>query len=532
MNIRSIMLSLLMLGVLNTQTTNTAYITEIINNTDLEFFIQYNTPDHSLKILDTIALSSIHKNKQLLAKKLSSPTNTTIVLPRRSLTKFNAMHIPNAQDDPHGYRHHGLNVGPQLSHSKMIPFALIRQKNNWIELTHKTRYFSNSEFSRISSDTRFSEITSPLILEIKQLSDHVFLPTETGDISLLKKEIEVTIKNINHQNNKNQNIDRIPKNAIQISDEYYVTELPENMYTVSDRNVLNNHGQIAGFIQQNKKTFLSPIARPRLVNIAKDNDNCNAIIWDAYKGIYNCPLKGNNRSFALNDHNFVAISNNHNNHAETIIWDVTTNELKNLGINPSPYNEPKMINNKNILLMSDGSVWDFICNMKPNIPNTYNGFPAISISDANQLCPWLGLGMHYLDFNKKGTALAANYSIPAQLYLQFPSKTLLAITFEHELNINPNRLKTSLPAMNARINDNDTVVAILKINNKSEYAIGMQTKDSSQIIIHLKDIPILNKYTCFEIVGFNNKQQILIQATNEQLHSSRLFLFTPSNNNH
>ena len=96
-------------------------------------------------------------------------------------------------------------------------------------------------------------------------------------------------------------------------------------------------------------------------------------------------------------------------------------------------------------------------------------------------------------------------------------------------------LRTGLPIVNARLNDNDKIIVMVKVNGKQ--AIGSWgKKEGATVSGCLQDNPHFKGYTNFAITGFNNSGQILLRADvnnpNELEYipvKPRMFLLIPKN---
>lgn len=287
------------------------------------------------------------------------------------------------------------------------------------------------------------------------------------------------------------------------NDSYTIIELPENFLACDDGCVLNNNGQVAGYTFIKNGPPLKPNLAYRGTQFQKGeekNYNKIAAVWDTTKGLISSGLK-NSRAVSLNNLGFVAITRDiFDMPSPNVLWDMATNDL---------------VLNHDFKKQTTGS-------------NAIKLF----ISGQHSVS---GLYRFRLDSNEKGSDLliSNNSDVNSELFLHYAGKDRL-ILFPHEFFINTARARTGLPIINARLNNNDEVIALLK--NGNDYIIGKWQKDGRITISEpLRKKPELKLYSSFEILGFNNKGQILIRADITDMqqieykpNKPQLFLFCPS----
>lgn len=287
------------------------------------------------------------------------------------------------------------------------------------------------------------------------------------------------------------------------NDNYSIIELPENFLACDDGYVLNNNGQVAGYTLIKNGLPLKPNPAYRGTQFQKSeekNHNKIAAVWDITKGIISSGLK-NSRAVSLNNLGFVAIARDiFDTTNPNILWDMVTNDL--------------------------------VLNHDFNKQKTGSHAIKLFISGQHSVS---GLYRFRLDSNEKGADLliSNNSDFNPELFFHYAGKDRL-ILFPHEFFINTTRVKTGLPIINARLNDNEEVIALLK--NGNDYIIGKWQKDGRITVsesLHKKSE--LKQYSSFAILGFNNKGQILIRADITDMqqieykpNKPQLFLLSPS----
>ena len=114
-------------------------------------------------------------------------------------------------------------------------------------------------------------------------------------------------------------------------DEYVIIALPENFLSCDNGHSLNNLGQVAGFIRDNKVQSLKINPRQRwgspLQMPSEKAHGCQAAIWSLSNGLIKSALK-NSRAVALNDYGFVAVSRAGDLPNPDVLWDVNTNDFE------------------------------------------------------------------------------------------------------------------------------------------------------------------------------------------------------------
>jgi hypothetical protein len=282
--------------------------------------------------------------------------------------------------------------------------------------------------------------------------------------------------------------------------EYQIIALPEDFLSCDEGYSLNNLGQVAGFIHNEKnppfkRNTLQHNGSP-LQSASEKSNGCQAAVWSLVDGLITSKLK-NSRAVALNDTGFAAISRSSDLPFPDVLWDLKNNEF----VAGPKWTDKENIGNRKIKV----SIYDHM----------------------NRV----------IDVNEKGSSLTITHNPfdpqnEPEFILHHSGKYII-IPFEHGPDINTKRLRTALPIVSARLNGNDQVVAILKINDKQ--AIGNWVKkDGITISSCLQDNPHLKEYTNFSLCGFNNQGQILIRADTNSRNEleykpvkPRMFLLIP-----
>ncbi len=262
-------------------------------------------------------------------------------------------------------------------------------------------------------------------------------------------------------------------------DEYLIIALPEKFLSSDDGHSLNNLGQVTGFIrgdsgQQPPRTVLgrwsSPLKMP-----SEKSFGCRAAVWSLSGGLKISDLK-NSRGVSLNDYGFIAVSRVSDLPHPDVLWDINANEYEEQS--PSKWANEKIAKRRIKL-------------------NVYDHIHSEFYTNAN------------------GSSLSIKYNpfdpdTKPELYLVNSGKYKV-VAFESDLHVNKKRLRTALPIMSIRLNDDDGVVAIVNIGGKQ--AIGSWSPSEGATVSGcLQDNPNFKGYTDFAIAGFNNKGQILLRA--------------------
>lgn len=280
-------------------------------------------------------------------------------------------------------------------------------------------------------------------------------------------------------------------------DKYSIVKLPQDFFVDDDlayqRYVLNNHGQVVGYISTPTK---------------------HAAIWDMDKGIIS--IKSNDfesRAYTLNDYGFIAIATfEKNNKIRTALWNIYTDEIKY-----GPFGYPIAMNNFNNMIISESSsntvvVYDYEKNTIVYSPILY-----IWVDDNNKLySPRHNNNIMLIDVNKHGNALAhKNPSLFPELILCI-QETLYFLPFD------------GITDLSAYLNDNNEVVTLISLKNHgnkiAKWNVGKIT--TSEI---LQNISEFSNYHSFKIKGFNDNGQILISATSFSDNKlKQLFILSPA----
>ena len=303
-------------------------------------------------------------------------------------------------------------------------------------------------------------------------------------------------------------------------DMYSVIPLPEDFYH-GNGHILNNHGQIAGRVSQERVALAARDERkkknPGASNYSESDfdpyEGAKAAYWDPKKGITIINVEAYKSSAcSINDNGFVALSVYKDKQSimvetpRTALWDIKTN-----AINIGPLGEARNMGKTNVIWLATPRYIGQSILWNPQ-DNTLLRNPDIGT-----------LKLHFLDIfnysNSRGTKLFQNNS---DLSLFYSGKEYLLVVKEGNL---------SNVAHAAHLNDNDEVIAMTIVKNgaKDQNVITRWNKGKDATTSdYLQSYPELNDYAFFRIVGFNNKGQILLTATKDSsFYYHNLFLMTP-----
>jgi hypothetical protein len=198
---------------------------------------------------------------------------------------------------------------------------------------------------------------------------------------------------------------------------------------------------------------------------------CSPAVWSLFGGLMRCDLK-NSRAVSLNNDGLIAISRNRDLPNPDILWNPNTNELEEVDFQ---------------LLKNKGKEAEIP--LKVNVYNHMNG-----ILDTN---------------GKSSLVLQGRLSKDPELHLVTSEK--YRVVPLPNLYIKHKRTRTGFPSVNVCLNDNDKVIAMVNVDGKQ--AIATWDKSNGVIVSGcLQDNPHFKGFTNFEIVGFNNNEQILLRA--------------------
>lgn len=262
---------------------------------------------------------------------------------------------------------------------------------------------------------------------------------------------------------------------VTLNNEYILISLPEEFLSSDDGHSLNNLGQVAGSIKDAKAQPFKPNPKNQwhspLQMPSEKVHGYQAAVWSLANNLITSKLK-NSRAVALNDSGFVAISQGSDLPNPSVLWDINTDDFES-------WTAKDNIGKRKIKV----SIYDHMT----------------KIADSNEKKS--SLSIVYNPFDPQ--------SMP-ELRLVNSGK-FNVIPFEQELDVNTKRLKTALPIVNARLNDNDKVVVMVKVNGKQ--AIGSWgKKEGTTVSGCLEDNPHFKGFTNFAIAGFNNQGHILLRA--------------------
>ncbi|MFZ5953654.1 MAG: hypothetical protein ACOYT8_00975 [Candidatus Dependentiae bacterium] len=290
---------------------------------------------------------------------------------------------------------------------------------------------------------------------------------------------------INHSNQQlvmNHLISEYTTAAIEITklektsqNNYQIIALPQNFLTTfydngCFNNVLNNKGQIAGYVYDKNAEF-------SFFDHQVKNHDTIAAIWDLHRGLILSNLK-QSRAAAINDNEVVLLKSN-----VVSVWHPKTNDFEKINL-PGDFKDK----------------------------NFFGFTPPLAFSD------------YIFAKNKNGNKLQIkdNSSLNQQLFIS-KSGRLRLIAFAYNLKVDKTKLRTAMSSVNAQINDNDEVVVLLEDNGK--HLIGKWSETLSFTSVFLEDIPVFNGYTSFQILGFNTLGQILLMAIPANLNSRKPGLY-------
>lgn len=321
------------------------------------------------------------------------------------------------------------------------------------------------------------------------------------------------------------------------ADNYSVTPLPKNFYiwppyNRNVGNILNNHGQVAGMIFQNREEMIADDERDR-----KDKGRtgkrgrgkgpsfdryggAKAAYWDQNAGITIITLEAyTSKACAINDDGFIALYSykekkplNHEN-PMTVLWNIKTNEVR-----VGPFGMAKNMSRMSVILLEapdytgNSRLWNVRDNTIIVAPKKEDLQPFLSPSNIN------------------GGRLHQPYNEMPDLVLSYGGKDHLLLPKDGTLI---KRDGTSTVCLN----DKDEVVALTimdsvdkKYNTISKWSKGGIVTMSGI----LQEFTELKEYVFFGIVAFNNAGQVLLKAARQNTYSDPLFyydlfLLTPNN---
>jgi hypothetical protein len=200
----------------NTNALNaTAYISEVINNTDQFVCLAYPVPAR-IRMSRPVAIDLNNEELSTRFLEYDAHKGTQIRLERRTKTALDKAYLPNTTKNQNGSFIHGIylymspKVVPKTSSLFLLgnsPFKSIRRNKDWAEASPYSSYEKEKYIKRISSD--------PIIdgesyrLELNQLSDEVFVRSEGQGVCILDGEIEIVIKrNTSYKKQVKQSITR------------------------------------------------------------------------------------------------------------------------------------------------------------------------------------------------------------------------------------------------------------------------------------------------------------------------------------
>ena len=229
----------------------------------------------------------------------------------------------------------------------------------------------------------------------------------------------------------------------------------------------------------------------RLKWLGKKDMGGFAAIWSLSGGLITSELK-NSRAVAINDFGFVAVSQESDLPSPDVLWNIDTNEFEF----QQKLIDKKDIGKKCIKSFSPGY-------LQFRFPLVHNGYAK----------EWSRMpGSFVVDINEQEDMLLidSNNNLLPDLFFTKSGRTSV-VRFQSDLYVNKKRLGTGLPIVNARLNDNDEIVAIVNVNGKQ--AIGSWGKEEGSTVSGcLQDNPHFKGYTHFAIAGFNDNGQILLRA--------------------
>lgn len=195
---KSLKLLIATLVLITNQIGAVTYISEIVNNTNGFLKMEYSVSITDLNVLSCVSLDT---NKPIPFEfKGQFCGKVSLVISKHSKVILGkGFYIPDAKYDPKGYLCSGVllsakTVGVFQFQPYEIPFALIRQRNSWVELTLRSQYTTSvcdSLFQKISKDNLCDGDTC--VLTVNQISDEFYIPSDVGGYKINEQAFEVLV---------------------------------------------------------------------------------------------------------------------------------------------------------------------------------------------------------------------------------------------------------------------------------------------------------------------------------------------------
>lgn len=168
--------------LITNQTNAVIYISEIVNNTNGFLKMEYSVSITDLSVLSCVSLDT-NKPIPFELKGQSCGKVSLVIFKHSKVILGKGFYIPDAKYDPQGSLHSGIllsvkTAGQFQFQSYETPFALIRQRNNWVELALRSQYITStcdSLFQKISKDNLCDGDTCALT--VNQISDEFYIPS-------------------------------------------------------------------------------------------------------------------------------------------------------------------------------------------------------------------------------------------------------------------------------------------------------------------------------------------------------------------
>lgn len=298
-----------------------------------------------------------------------------------------------------------------------------------------------------------------------------------------------------------------------------IYQLPSNFFvkkSINQKYNLNDHGQVSGYAS----TITTSTPRPNLVP-----DDSQAAFWDPFKGIHKIPFDDRSSTTSINNNGYILARyyNNSRKFSQIILWNTKTNQLTF-----GPHGSGIQLNNNNMVLFHDGKSKMTIWNPENNTIIPYNIHAPLAGLERPQSMH-APQGWQILATNKdKNVLLYKKFRTTCELSLKNQGDQYL-INMPKEI-----ACENGNPTLGADLNDNNEVILLTyELKNDPDlhgykrnhnYSIAIWKNNE---IIHeefLDNFPELTGYDCFQLVSFNNNNQVLIRA--HKNNTWNLFLIT------
>lgn len=306
------------------------------------------------------------------------------------------------------------------------------------------------------------------------------------------------------QNAKRKRDEENQKNIAEEADKrkdirhYDIQPLPGNFYAFT-KHALNNKGEVAGCIA----------APDIIVTFNADYSGAQAACWHPQKGIQQLSFDCfKSIAMALNDNGLAAVNvyelepSQRNSKVKCGIWHPNNNQFK-----MGPTGLTNYITNNSLIVYGAANAWDYTNNNIRSISN-----PEKILCNNSMV-------------NKNGSQIEQFFP---DLIVCNQNKKYILLLNEGEF------ISNGTPSVRRpHLNDNDNVIVInkLKIGCKNYHTITQWESPISQTrSVILENTPELSEYKEFEIISYNNNNQILLRAYKSDhinLSPSRLFLLSP-----